>query len=108
MNQVPAAQRALWLVDRRICVRGFGKPSQYCGLLQCEVFGFLAEIEVRTRFEAVNAVAEVNLVRVQSKDLLLREAPLDLNGQHHLLHLAPEIAVDRKSTRLNSSHRCIS
>ena len=103
-HQVPATQRALWIVDRGICVRGFGKPRQYCGLLQCKVFGFLAEIEVRTRFEAVNAVAEVNLVGVQNKDLRLGEAPLDLNGQHHLLHLAPEIAVGRKKQVARELH----
>ena len=103
-HQVPATQCALRIVDRRICVGSLGKPRQDRRFLQGEVLGLLAEVEVGARLEAVHAVAEINLVGVQSKDLRLGEAPLNLDGQHHFLHLAPEIAVGRKKQVARELH----
>src|SRR5208337_4479478 len=66
--------------------------------------GLLAEVIVRAGLESVNAVAEVNLVGVQGEDLLLGEAPLDLDGQHRLLDLAPEITVGREKQVARELH----
>ena len=49
-------------------------------------------------------MAQVDLVGVQGEDLRLGEAALDLDRQHHLLHLAPEVAVGRKKQVARQLH----
>src|SRR5271165_4429793 len=49
-------------------------------------------------------MAKVNLVGVERENLLLGEAPLDLDGQHHLLDLAPEAAIGREKQVARQLH----
>ncbi len=53
----------------------------------------LVEIVLRAGFKSVHAVSQEDLIGVQGEDLLLGEVPLDLHGQHGLLHFAVEIAL---------------
>ena len=92
-DEVAATQRALGTVDRRVGIWGLGQPGEDGGFVEGEIFSGLVEIEMRTSLEAINAVAEVDLVAVHGEDLFLGEAALDLKGEHDLLHLAPEVAI---------------
>ena len=47
-----------------------------------------AEVDLRRGGHAIGAVAEIDLVQVQLEDLVLAEAPLDLQCQQDLLDLA--------------------
>ncbi len=47
---------------------------------------------------------EIDLVGVEGEDLRLGEAALDLDGQHHLLHLAAEVAVGREKQVARQLH----
>ena len=47
---------------------------------------------------------EKDLIGIQREDLRLGEAPLDLNREHHLLHLAMEGAVGRKKKVARQLH----
>ena len=53
----------------------------------------LAEEFLRRRLDAEHAGAEIDAVQVQSEDLVLAVAPLQIQRQHGLLHFAVEGAA---------------
>ena len=73
----------------RVVVRG---PPDHAGergaLGQRQLRRGLLEVELRRRADAVDAVAEVDLVQVQLEDLVLRVLLLDPDRQRQLLELA--------------------
>ena len=60
--------------------------------LTVAVLARLAEVPARRRLDAVRAVAEVHLVRVELEDLVLREVLLDVHGER--LERAGAFVVD--------------
>src|SRR4029077_18750977 len=58
----------------------------------------------RAGFEAVNTVAQKNLVAVQGKNLLLGEVPLNLQSQDRFLHFAAEMALRREEQVTRELH----
>src|SRR5215472_4269264 len=103
-DQVAALQRALGIVDGRIVIWRLGQARENAGFIQVEVFRFLAEVVVGAGLKAVNAVPQVDLVGVKREDLLLGEAALDLDGEHHFLHLATKVAVRREEQVARQLH----
>src|SRR5271166_1981735 len=104
LMKVASSQTALGVVDRRVIIGRFRQSGQHSGLFQRQVFGLLAEVVVGASLESVDSVTQVDLIRIQSKDLRLREAALDLDGEHHLLHLAAEVAVGREEKVARQLH----
>ena len=70
-HQVAAAQRALRIVDRRIVIRRLGQAGEDGSFFQRQIFGLLAEVVIRAGLEAIDSVAQIDLVGVQSEDLRL-------------------------------------
>ena len=64
----------------------------------------LAEVELRRGFKAIHAAAEVDLVAIEGKDLLLGEGALDLDGEISLLQLAGSGAVRGKKEIARQLH----
>ena len=62
------------------------------------------EIILRSRLKAIDAVAQKDLVAVHGKDLLFGEVALNLDGQHHLLDLAAEVALRREEQIARELH----
>ena len=65
-----------------------------------QILGVFAEVEPRRRLDAVRAVAEVNLIRVELEDLILGEVLLDVDGEEGLVDLAAEILRRREEDLL--------
>src|ERR1700722_11848336 len=61
----------------------------------------LAEVVFRSCLESIDTLPQINLVGVQSKDLLFGERTLYLNGEKNLLQLASErlLAGEKKIAR---------
>src|SRR2546423_3479376 len=62
------------------------------------------EIILRSRLKTIDAVAQKNLVAVHGKDLLFGKVALNLDGQHHLLNLAAEVALRREKQVARKLH----
>ena len=108
-DQVAAAQELFPVIDRGVGARPLGQPREQRRFLNRQIFGGLAEVELRAGFESVYAVSEKNLVGVKREYLRLSKAALDLDGHHDLLHLAPELAirVEKQVAReLHGQRRC--
>src|SRR5579872_850549 len=69
------------------------------------MFGLLAEIKLRRGLEAIDAVSEKNLVRIQRENLRLGKVALDLDGEHRFLHFALPTAVRREEEVAGELHR---
>jgi len=91
--QIAAAQRPFGIVDGRVQIGSLGQSRQQSRLGEGQLVGLPVEVVLRSRLESVDPMSQENLVAVQGKDLRLGETALDLDGEHHLLHLAPEGAV---------------
>ena len=87
-HQVAPAQCSFRCEQRRETDGPLGQSGQQSRLGQRQIFGVLAEEKLRCGLEAVPSVAQVDLVAIEGKDLLLGEGALNLNGQISLLHLA--------------------
>jgi hypothetical protein len=102
--QSPSPQGAVRIPDRRIHGRALGQTREQGRFVQSQLLGRLAEVELRRSFEAVDTVAQGNLVGIQGKNLRLGETALDLVGEHGLLHLAMKRAVGRKKKIARQLH----
>ncbi len=103
-DQIAAAQRTLGMNNRRIINRRLGQSRDQGRLFQRELFGRLAEIKLRRRLESVNPVPEIDLVCVQSEDLVLGKSPLDLDGQQRFLNLAMKRSIGGKKKIARQLH----
>src|ERR1700732_4819950 len=89
-HQVAALDGPVGMVDGRINLRPFRQTSQQRGFGQGKLSSRLAEVVFRCRLKPVYAMPQKNLIGVEREDLWFGEATLDLNRQHHFLHLAME------------------
>ena len=89
-DHVPAAEGAVRVRDGRIRGRALRQSCQQRRFRQREVTRVFAEVVFRSSLESINTLAEIDLVGVQGKNLLLGERMLDLNGEKDLLQLATE------------------
>src|SRR4051812_45113238 len=64
-----------------------------------------AEVELRCGLKSVHALAKKNLVCVHGEDLLLGEAPLDLDREYGLLNLASIVLIGRQKEVARELHR---
>jgi hypothetical protein len=87
-HQVAPVQRLLRIQQRRVGHRPLGQPGQQRRLGQRQIAGMLAEVILRSSLKAVLAAAQVNLVAIESEDLLLGEGALNLDGEIGLLNFA--------------------
>ena len=71
-------------------------------------FARLAEIQLRRGFDAVGAVAEVDLVAVEREDLFLGVALLDADRDQRFLDLALPAAIADRRSRCRSGTGCAS
>src|ERR1035437_3238357 len=95
--------------DTNVTLSGAGKPEQVeAGLASIDFFGVLGVQPLAGRFFAAEDAAGTNGVAVLSSELFRRRFAADpaVIGTKLLVNGAPRI--DRKSTRLNSSHANIS
>jgi len=65
-----------------------GQPGEHRGLGEAELLERFTEVDLRRGGKAVRALPQINLVHVQLEDLVLRQAVLDLEGEHRLVQLA--------------------
>ena len=103
-HQVATLLRFIGVGDRRISAGGFWQTGQDGGLIEREITRALVEIKLRGRFEAIDAVAKIDLIAIHGEDLLLGESPLDLQREHDLLEFAPEGAVLREEKIARELH----
>src|SRR5207244_9614155 len=92
------------IVDGRIGTWALGNGREQGRFLQSQLFGVLVEVELGTGFEAVSAMSQKNLVTIQSEDLLLGEAALDLQRQHDFLDFAAVVAIGREKQVARELH----
>jgi len=104
-HQVAAAHALLWIEQRRIGRRPLRQSRQQRGFGEVYILGVLAEIELRGSLEAVHPVPQVDLVAVESKDLLLGESAFDLDGKIGLLDLARSGALRGEKQVARQLHR---
>ena len=76
--------------------RPVADPGDHRRLRERQVLRMFAEVEPRRRLDAVRAVAEVNLVRVQLEDLVLGEVLFDLDREQRLVDLAAPALLRRQ------------
>ena len=89
-DHVAAAEGAIGIRDGRIGHRALGQSGQQRRFRQRQITRVFAEVVFRSSLKSINALAQIDLVGVQGKNLLLGERPLDLNGEKDLLQLAAE------------------
>ena len=87
-DKIAAAQSLLRINQRRVGGWSFGQTGKQSGLGEIDVLGVLAKVKLRCRFKTIHTAAEVDLVAVERKYLLLGEGALDLDGEIGLLQLA--------------------
>ena len=84
-HEIPPAQRFFRIQERRIGTGPLRQACQQGSFSQRQVGGVLRKIKLRSRFEAVLPAAEINLVSIERKDLLLGKCALDLDRKVSLL-----------------------
>ncbi len=93
---VAAPEGLVGMGDRRVRHRRADHPRDHGGLGDGQLLGVLAEVKPRGLLDAVGAVPEVDLIRIELEDLVLREILLDLDGQEGLVDLAAEALLRRE------------
>ena len=84
---VAPAQRVLHVDVGALAARGLDDAGDQRRLLHGQVLRALVEVDARGGLDAVRAVPEVDLVRVEREDLGFRVALLDLDGEQRLADL---------------------
>ena len=83
-------------------------PARNADFAQGQLAHILAEIGLRGFAKSSNrkaaAVAEINVVGVKLKNLLLRKTLVDLGGHQDFLQLAPPLALGREEKRPRHLH----
>ncbi|MCY1495647.1 hypothetical protein D9M68_295520 [compost metagenome] len=88
-----AALLAAFRVDQWIeARRRFGQAGDHRHLREAQVADRFAVIDLSGGFDAVGAVAQVDLVDVELEDLVLAQFALDLQGEQDFVDLAREAA----------------
>ncbi len=81
-----------------------GQAGDHRHLCQAHVTDRLAVVDLGRGVDTVGAVAEVDLVHVQLKNLVLGQLPLDLQGQQNFVGLAREAALAGQEEVLGHLH----
>ncbi len=97
---VPPRHRLHRMEDRAVRHRRADESRDRRRLRNRQLLRVLAEVEPRRRFDAVGAVPEVHLIRVELEDLVLREVLLDVDRQEHLVDLAAKALLGREEDLL--------
>ena len=79
-HQSAPVHRVVRMIDRRIIKRRFREARDQRCFWKRELPGGLAEIVFRRRLESIYSVAKINLVGVESEDLLLSKTAFDLDS----------------------------
>ena len=87
-HQIAPAQRVVSMVDGRIIKRRLRQSCNQGSFRKSELPGRFAEVIFRRSFESINSVAEINLIGVESENLLFGKSALDLYRQQSFLDLA--------------------
>jgi len=87
---IAADERAIGMCNGTVAHRGAHQSGDHRRFGKAQFLRMLAEIEPRRRFDAVRAMPEVNLIRVELENLVLCEALLDVDGQKCFVDLAAE------------------
>ena len=103
-HQVAAAEGLLRIEQRGVGDRPLGQAGEQRSFGQGELARVFAEVEGGACLEAEDAVAEIDLVRVEGEYLLLGERALDLDGEEDLLQLPAEGAVAREKQVARQLH----
>src|SRR5206468_8798761 len=103
-HEIAAVQRAIRMIDRRIQCWRFWQAGDERRFGHSELFGRLAEVKLRSGFESVNPVSQINLVCIQREDLLLAEPAFDLDREQRLLNLSVKRPVGRKKQVTRKLH----
>ena len=104
-NEIAAVQSALRVADRRVSLWSFGQRGKQRSFGKSQVTSMLGKEVLAPSLKAIRPVAEVDLIRIESEDLLLGESPLDLHGQENLLQLAPVGLLRREKKIPRELHR---
>ncbi len=67
--------------DRRIIQTRLRQTRQQRSFFERKLLGRLAEIKLRGSFKTIDAMAQVNLIGIEGKDLRLGKTAFDLYGQ---------------------------
>src|SRR5690625_3304883 len=82
--------------------RRLGQSGQHGHFGQCQLVRILSVVNLRSRGNAVGAMAKKFLVEIELKNFVLVELALDLEGQQHFTQFASEGVVGRqKETSCN-------
>ncbi len=108
-DDVAAGNRAIEVHRRGIARRRLNEAGKERRLCDCQVAGGLAEIAARSGLDAVEAVAEIDLVQVQLEDLVLGVEVLDVGRENDFFQfpakrlVAAEEALARELLRDGAS-----
>src|SRR5206468_1083893 len=93
---VAACLRALYVRRRRVARRRFHETGEQRGLGHRQIFRLLTEIAARRCLDAVESIAEVDLVEIQLENFRLRVQVLDLRSEDEFLNLTANCFVLRQ------------
>ncbi len=99
-HQLAARLREREIVRRRKARRRLHHAREHCRLRQVQIFGRAAEIMLRRRPQAVDAVAEIDARQIAREDLVLGQPGFEPEGDDHFLRLPLEAAVRRQEAGL--------
>ena len=92
-NHRAPLQRQVGVDQRRINRRCGGKAGNECSFGQLQLVGGLGEVDPGGIGNAIGAGAEIHVIQVLLKNLLLAQLSLELQGQGRFLQLAGDGAV---------------
>ena len=87
-NLIGAGARRREIDERRVFRRRLEEPGEHRRFRHVDVADRLAEIILRSRFDAERAAAHVGAVEVELQDFPLRVAALEQEGEEQLLDLS--------------------
>ena len=97
-HDIAPRDRAIEVDRRRVGRRRLDEAGQQRRFLDVEVARMCAEEAERCGFDAVEAVAEIDLVQIQLEDLILGELTFETPREDGLFHLPPKCLVRAEKT----------
>src|SRR3954470_10880210 len=103
-HQVAALDSAIRMGYGRIDAGRFRQACEKRCFLQHQIRRRFFEVELGGRLKAIDAVAEIDLIRVECENLLLGETTLNLDGQQSFLNFSVKRAVGGKEQVTGKLH----
>ena len=103
-DQIAPVQRPVGMIDGRIINRRLGESRNQRGFIEREQPGRLAEVVFRRGFKSINAMAQINLVRVERENLFFGEPAFDLDCEQRFFNFAMVGAVRREKQITRQLH----